>query len=608
MKNEKTFIPKIKRLTLHFKKSVSLSWRASPKYFILRISYELISIALPIISLYLSRSILNILSYGSVGASKHNFYMFIAFVVLLQLLGSLLNRFNTYISGLHNDLVGNQIDLEIVGKINELDISYFDNPKFYDEMQNAMRDSRSLQSLTWISLSLIKSIVQVVTNFIILASLNIFLPFAMLLLCLPGILIDKYVAKRKYDWQLQRARNDRKLGYIKNILHSKNTAKDIRLFGVQNYFKEKFISLWGIWFGEKKKLDQQRMVLSFSASVLPYFATTAVLIFVGNGIFNSSLTIGDYSLYGGISNQLLSSITTLAGVINQSYESEMRLSKYADFLKLDPIVKDEGKKAMNTIESIEFRNVSFKYPKTERIILDNVSFRIETNKSLALVGLNGAGKSTIVKLLLRLYDPDEGEILINGINLKEFSIGSYYKCIGVVFQDFCRYNLTLREVIALTDITKADDDERIFKACRQADLDVRLIESENALDRYLGKVFDPDGAELSGGNWQKIAIAQAYFKDASLMVFDEPNAALDPIAERNLFEKMANLSKDKCVVYVTHRLSSATTANKIIVISNGVCAEEGTHEQLMEKHGIYYELFSKQAEQYQSNHGSLSNV
>ena len=598
----KPIAEKIKRLLVHFKKSVSLSWRASPKYFILRISYELISVALPIVSLYLSRNVLNVLSYGSTGTSKKDFYLFIGLVVAIQLLGSLLNRFNTYISGLHNDLVGNQIDLEIIDKINQLDISYFDNPKFYDEMQNAMKDSRSLQSLTWISLSLIKSIVQVVTNFIILVNLNVFLPLAMLLLCLPGVLIDKYIAKRKYDWQLQRARNDRKLGYVKNILQSKNTAKDVRLFGVQEYFKEKFITLWGIWFGEKKKLDQQRMVLSFSASVLPYFATTAVLIFVGNGIFNSSLTIGDYSLYGGISNQLLSSITALAGVINQSYESEMRLSKYADFLKLDSIVKDNGKRTLVTIESIEFKNVSFTYPKTERVVLDNVSFRIEANKSLALVGLNGAGKSTIVKLLLRLYDPNEGEILINGTNLKEFSIASYYKCIGVVFQDFCRYNLTLREVVALTDISKVDDDERIFMACKQADLDTKLLESENALDRYLGKVFDPEGAELSGGNWQKIAIAQAYFKDASLMVFDEPNAALDPLAERNLFEKMANLSKDKCVVYVTHRLSSATTADKIIVINNGICAEEGTHEQLMDKQGIYYELFSKQAEQYQSSH------
>ena len=253
---------------------------------------------------------------------------------------------------------------------------------------------------------------------------------------------------------------------------------------------------------------------------------------------------------------------------------------------------------IQSVDTIEFRNVSFSYSNTNHTVLQNVSFTIKKDESLALVGLNGAGKSTIAKLMLRLYDPTSGEILVNGINLKQYDLKSYYKCIGVVFQDFNRYNLKIREAIALPDIDGIEDEQRILNACSNADLHIEQDILKNGLDTYLGKIFDQDGIELSGGNWQKIAIAQAFFKNASFMLFDEPNAALDPDAERNLFEKMISLSKNKCVVYVTHRLSAATTASKILVISNGVCCEMGTHHELMQAKGLYYDLFNKQAEYY----------
>ena len=586
------------RLAKHFKKSASISWNASPWLFSIRILIELISVAIPIVSLYLSRNIINVLSNSSYTTQRKEFYLFITLVVLVQLINSLLTRLNGLIGALHNDLVGNKIDLEIIQQINSLDVSYFDNPAFYDQLQNAVKDSRSLQSLTWLSLTMIKSAIQFVSNLIILMRFNIYLPMLMVTLCLPGIFIDKYVAKRKYEWQLQRARNDRKLGYIKSLLQSKHTAKDIRIFDVQEYFKEKFLDMWEIWFHEKKKLEQQKMGLSFTASILPFFATTAVLVFVGHRIFEGTLTLGDYSLYGGISTQLLASITALSGVINQSYESEMRLGKYAEFLTTKSIVQDTGTLDIQSIESLEFKNVSFTYPNTEKQILKDISFSIHKNQSLALVGLNGAGKSTIVKLILRLYDPNSGEILVNGRNLKEYKLQSYYRCLGVVFQDFNRYNLKIREAVALTDISGVNDDERIIDACKNADVDMSILKSDEGIDTYLGKIFDSDGVELSGGNWQKIAIAQAYFKRSSLMVFDEPNAALDPDAERRLFEKMSNLSQNSCVIYVTHRLSSTTTADTVLVIDRGMCREKGTHSELMAQKGIYHDLFSKQAENY----------
>ena len=254
--------------------------------------------------------------------------------------------------------------------------------------------------------------------------------------------------------------------------------------------------MWKLWFGEKKKMEKLKLAITFSASILPLVATTSALIMVGNGILNNVLTVGDYSLYGGASSQLLSSIVAFTGVINQSYESEMRLSRYADFLKMEPIVKNTGTRIIEEINKIEFRNVCFTYPNTERTVLKNISFSISSNQSLALVDLNGAGKSTIVKLILRLYDPDSGEILINGINLKEYDMKSYYKCIGVVFQDFCRYDLKIRETVSLTDIDGIDDDSRILNACDSADLNIGIDSLKDGIDTYLGKTFDPDSLEL----------------------------------------------------------------------------------------------------------------
>ena len=558
----------------------------------------MVLVGIPIISLYLSRTVINILSSPPYEGKVLDFYKYVAFIILMQLISMILKRLMGHLSGLFNDLIGKQIDLEIIDQINRLDISYFDNPTFHDEMQNAMRDSRTLQNLVWISLTFIRSIVQLFSYLAIMISLNPLMPLMILACSLPGLFIDKYIAKRQYDWQLGRARSDRKLGYLKGLLQSKGTAKDLRVFDIQDYIKSRFLAMWKEWFSEKVKLEKFKFSVTSLASLLPLVSTTVVMVVVGTGIINGNMTVGDYSLYGGAASQLLGAIVAFTGVINQSYESEMRLSRYADFLKMEPLVKNEGKNTIEEVNSIEFRNVSFTYPHTDIKILKNVSFTIHKNQSLALVGLNGAGKSTIVKLILRLYDPDSGEILVNGMNLKDYDIHSYYKCIGAVFQDFCRYDLKIRETIALTDINAMDDDERVLKAYKSAEINVDIDHLKDGIDTYLGKTFDPDGLELSGGNWQKVAIAQAFFKNASLMLFDEPNAALDPEAERNLFEKMVELGHRKCVVYVTHRLSAATTASQILVINDGECAEVGTHSELIDKKGLYYDLFNKQAEFY----------
>lgn len=588
---------KIKKLSLHFIRSFQISWNASKPLFMARILIEFVSVFTPIILLFITKKIINVLSLGI--ESKGKTQLFIQLIIIMgiiQVINMIIARVNGMISSYHGDLVAHYIQLEIFGKINSLDISYFDNPKFYNEIQNANKDSRALSMLTELILAFIKYSVQFVTNLLIMCELHMWIPALIIILNIPTIFVDKYLAHKKYEWQRSRASNDREVNYIKQILESRNYCKDIRCFGLQDYFLNKYIVLWKKMFREKVNIEQKRVFLSFCTGVLPYAGSIFVMFYIGNNILHGKLTVGDFSYYSGISSQLISAIMALIATFTKGYESEIRLTQYTKFLQWKPLFIPKGSEKLTDVMEVEFDNVCFKYPGTEKQVLDHVSFRINKNENMAIVGLNGAGKSTIVKLLLRLYEPEKGRILINGKDIKEYDINSYYKTVGIVFQDFNRYNLKLRETVALADIENVNNSDKIEKACIEAELEE--VKWNKGLDTYLGRIFDKDGIELSGGQWQKVALAQAYFKESSMMILDEPNSALDPDAEYRLFNKLKNLCKDKCVLFITHRLSSTVNANKIIVIDNGKCVESGNHDQLMRQSGIYYSLFTKQSKQY----------
>ena len=277
----------------------------------------------------------------------------------------------------------------------------------------------------------------------------------------------------------------------------------------------------------------------------------------------------------------------------------MKLTHYSNFLKWDSKIQNNGILPIAKINSIKFVDVYFKYPNTDQFVLDGINLTINEEEKLALVGLNGAGKSTLIKLLLRLYEPTKGKILINDIPIEEYELSNLRKQFGIIFQDFNRYNLTLREVVTISDLNNQNNDTDIIRACRNADIDIddKTIFPQG-LDTQIGKIFNKDGAELSGGQWQKLAIARAYFNQSSFMIFDEPNAALDPQSENRVIMNMKNLCNQKGCLLVTHRLSAVFFADKIAVINNGKVEEYGTHEELMSIDGQYKELFITQSSKY----------
>ena len=312
--------------------------------------------------------------------------------------------------------------------------------------------------------------------------------------------------------------------------------------------------------------------------------------------------IVDYSLYTGALTSITGYVTTLTTSTAVIYEGTLFINNMIDFMKEkrtvipssdNPIKPQKGAK-----HSIEFKNVSFRYPGTDIDVLKNINLTLLPGESAVLVGLNGAGKSTLIKLLTRLYDPTEGVILLDGHDLRDYDVEALYDLFGIIFQDFGRYAESAAENIHFGDVRRDMDEDSISLAAKQGSAHSFILKLPHGYDTPLTRLFEEDGIELSGGQWQKLSVSRAFYKKSDILILDEPTASLDAIAEREVFDRFSELSKDKLTVFVSHRLSGAVGASKIIVLSDGQIAEVGTHDQLMAARGEYYELFTTQAEKY----------
>jgi len=322
-------------------------------------------------------------------------------------------------------------------------------------------------------------------------------------------------------------------------------------------------------------------------------------VYKGNG------NLGDYSLYTGALTSIAACVSSFVTTTSSIYEGTLFIDNMIVFMKEKRTVvaaTDTPTKLERHIgHTIEFKDVCFRYPGSDRDVLKHINLRLEAGDTAVLVGLNGAGKTTLIKLLTRLYDPTSGEILLDGTNIKNYEPEELYKMFGIIFQDFGKYAVSVKENIAFGDIDKKITDGAVSDAAQKANADVFIEALDDKYDTPLMRIFEPNGTELSIGQWQKLAISRAFYSDSDVLILDEPTASLDPMAEQEIFNQFDRLRRDKTTLFVSHRLSSATTANKIIVIDNGEVAELGNHEELMKKRGKYYTLFSTQAKRYITN-------
>ena len=332
------------------------------------------------------------------------------------------------------------------------------------------------------------------------------------------------------------------------------------------------------------------------------FAHCAIFMYVAYSVIYGNGLVGDYTLYTGALSSIVARVSIIIASTATIYEGTLFIDNMITFMDQEITVKPIASPALiparGSRHEIEFKNVSFRYPGTERDVIKNVSFKISSGEQVVLVGLNGAGKTTLIKLLTRLYDPTEGVITLDGRDIREYDVKALYDMFGIIFQDFVKYAVSVSENIAFGDVKAPYSEERVRDAAVRADANDYIVKLPDGYSTPLMRIFERNGIDLSIGQWQKLSIARAYYKDSEILILDEPTAALDPIAEQQIFTKFAELGKNKITVFVSHRLSSAVSASKIIVIEGGELVEMGDHHTLMEKGGKYHKLFTTQAKRY----------
>jgi ATP-binding cassette subfamily B protein len=425
--------------------------------------------------------------------------------------------------------------------------------------------------------------------------------FLLLVVCIvPAFMGESHFAFLGYALAHEITPVRRELDYLRILGTSKENAKEVKLFGLGNHLHGRYALLTGQIIGKNIKLTRHRLLWGSLFAVIGSIGYYGSYVFLVWQALQGRITLGTWFFLtgsiGGASVQLQGVFSLFSHIADQA----LHLTDLVDFLKVQPSIcsRPNALAVPRSIRSgFEFRDVSFHYPGASRLILKNLNFRLEPGEHVALVGENGQGKTTLVKLLARLYDPTGGAIYLDGTDLREYKVEELHKEIGVIFQDFVRYDMPARMNIGVGRIENVDDDEALWTAAEKSRADRLLTRFEAGLDQMLGRRFD-GGVDLSGGEWQKFALARAYLRDAQVLILDEPTAALDAVAESEVFARFDDLSRDKMALLISHRFSTVRKSDRIVVLENGQIFEEGTHDQLVARHGRYASLFELQAASY----------
>lgn len=482
------------------------------------------------------------------------------------------------------------------------DISIYENYSFYDNYTKCIRyaDSKAIEIV-----NLVFSVFQQLLNLIIISSIIFMLDYYLFIII--GIMvivsfIDQNISNKLSYKQYEAEQSiDRKSEYIKKISHHKDFVKEVRIFNLKDFlinklnvnFKEKY----AIYKDVNKKYWRFKYIIHIINSLI---LTPILIVYISINVIKGEISIGDFTVLFSACFSVSNYLSNIVNAIDKlNFESEYYISKLKKVLLCvgNIEISNNEKKELSKINKIEFRDVYFKYPEHEEIVLNNVCFIIEKNDSVALIGKNGSGKSTIIKLLLRLYDPLSGSIFINDVNIKDYDVKSLRNAFSVVMQDYKVYNLSIVDNICFDSNY---DKEKLTDAIKFSGLQEKIDTLNNGVDSYIGREFDENGIDFSGGEMQKIAIARAFYKNNSCMILDEANSALDVYAEFKLNERILETSNNITII-ISHRLATTTNVSKIIFIENGEIKEIGNHDELMNKKDYYYNMFIKQAEKYKIN-------
>ncbi|HLI06748.1 MAG TPA: ABC transporter ATP-binding protein [Ktedonobacteraceae bacterium] len=562
---------------------------------------------MPTITVLITRSVIDSVVYGIRFHTLTPLWLPVGLQLAAGLASNLLSTLSNIVQQLLQERVSNRVQFLILEKANTLDLAFFENPEFYDKLRNASDQSTS-QPVSMVSqtFGLVQTAVTLVSMLFLLFQLAWWLAIIALIVPIPSFIASSRYGWRGYQLMRRQSPERRLMMYFNQIMTTDRFNKEIKLFDLGNYFITQFKALANKFYEEKKSILVRRYMMGFLWTCATVAANAGIYLYVAFEAVLGRITLGGLTLYTQAALQTGQNFQSLLGSISSTYENNLYVNTLFEFLEYEPkLVSPEQPRSLMLDPDrlgldIEFRNVSFTYPDKDpetQAALRNVSFKIQAGESVALVGSNGAGKTTIVKLLTRLYDPDEGEILIGGHNVKEYDLKELRAYIGVIFQDYVTYYLSAQENIGVGRIADVENEGLVSSAAQKSGADRVIAKLPEGYKTILGRWFEK-GAQLSGGEWQKVALARAFMRDASILILDEPTSSLDAQAEYEVFARFRTLTRGKTAIFISHRFSTVRLADHILVLEHGRIIEQGTHENLVQLAGRYAELFNLQAEAY----------
>lgn len=577
-------------------------YQTSPKLASGNIILRLIRSAIPLLVLYIGKLLIDevVLLIDRKSTDYNHLWLLISMEFGLVIISDLLARGISLTDSLLGDMFANKTSIKLMEHAASLDLAQFEDATFYDKLERARQQVTGRTALLSQTLAQGQDVITMGSLLVGLVTFNPWLILLLLVAVIPSFIGELHFNARSYSLQRGWTPQRRELDYYRYIGASDETAKEVKLFGLSGFLIERFRNLSDRYFSENKKLSIQRAswgTLLVAIGTIGYFSAYSIIVFE---TVKGVVSIGSLTFLTGSFRQLQSLLESILGRFNSISQGALYLNDLFDFYKITPAIVSPAKPRPipNPIqEGFTFENVGFKYPNSERWANRHLSFTLKVGEKLALVGENGSGKTTLVKLLARLYDPDEGRILLDGHDLKEYDLTELRQQIGVIFQDFQRFQFTAGDNIAVGGIESINKQNHLERAAEQSLADTVIEKLPLKYGQPLGRRF-AKGVELSGGEWQKVALARAYLREANVIILDEPTAALDARAEYEVFRRFAELTKGKTAVLISHRFSTVRMADRILVLDKGELLEIGSHEELLAMNGRYAELFRLQAEGY----------
>jgi len=587
-----------------FKNSIAILWKIAPfQIIIITFLYLLLSF-IPTLSIIINQNLIDTL----VGFVKNELSISSAYIWVV---GTLLLGFLTYILSSVSDLfnfnirkkVALIIDEKTILQVNDLDLIQYEDHQFYNKLQRVSGIGAGVVGLVLSVMDISKNILIIINFTILLFNINIWLSLGLIILLIPSFWINIRLGKNKYELQINQTPDNRRLQYLFNLFFQKDSAKEIKIFGHSKFLMSKWKKIYYKNWEESKRLEIKSAVQNTSVSLVNNSASiiflSILIYYVGLG----ELSIGQYT---ALSQLILTSIGLLFALsinISNLFTQSLSVNDYFEFVKAinnnnaNIDTANDLDLPINKNPIIEVKNLSFSYPNSQSVIINDVSFNIAEGERIAIVGANGSGKSTLGKLIMGLYEPSAGKILVKGSKIRSKTNKSNKQLFSSVFQDFIKYSLTIRENISLGNLDEMHNDKLLSQITKQIGINDKIVSFKESYDSLLGTQYE-GGSELSGGEWQKIAIARAVFSDPEILVLDEPTASLDPLTELEILEDFLSISNKKTAIVITHRLGICSNVDKIIVFANGKVIEQGNHYELMKNKGQYYELYNAQAKWY----------